>query len=84
MWVENDEPLYDERVLGQPVRFVWRQEKNGEHVVRAEWLRGENPWEIPTTEGRNSFRHLAIEEAEEKMKALINATLGTGEAAANS
>ena len=71
MWPEEFEPLYDERIQGELVRFYWKQGNDGEHTIRAEWHFGADPWDRQSRESHNPTRHLAIEEATAKITQLI-------------
>lgn len=71
MWEDRDEPLYEERILGERVRFLWKQ-KAENHFIRAEWVRGENPWDIEVCEAQDTVRHRAIERATQEMENLIH------------
>lgn len=70
MWPGRDEPLFEQRILGERVRYVWRQD-GAMHTIRAEWVRGANPWEVTSLEAKDSIRHQAIETVTREMEALI-------------
>ena len=71
MWEGTEEPLFEERIQGELVRFLWRQE-GSHHFIRAEWSFGKNPWEMKACNTENTQRHLAIEEATKKIEQIIN------------
>jgi hypothetical protein len=71
MWEDSDEPLYDERILGEPVRFLWKQ-VGAEHFIRAEWIRGQDPWDIESCETRDRVRYKAIDKATLAIEQLIH------------
>ena len=75
MWPGRFEALFDQRILGERVRYLWRQD-GIVHTIRAEWIRGDKPWEMDAREATGVIRHEVIEKVTSDIESLIREKSG--------